>query len=164
MARHRLIGCQRQPLPGARSVGAAHAVERFEVSVLVRGRHSDFSAITDFASGHGLALIQRGGARPTVILSGTVVQFNDAFGVKLESGPPQLIEMTAGLLVASWDPVTTPVEPMLPWRKDNHRVMTTVSCHDYRIGHAAKGIAPITSQKSSLQFVARSLKAELRHS
>jgi hypothetical protein len=161
MARHQLIGRQRQPLPGARSVGAADPMERFEVSVLVRGRHSDFAAITDFATGHGLALIQKGGARLTVILSGTVAQFNDAFGVKLESGPPQLIEMAAGLLVASWDPVTSSVEPMLPWRKDNHRVMTAAaSCHDYRIGHAAKGIAPITSQKSSLQFVARPLKAE----
>jgi hypothetical protein len=82
-------------------------MERFEVSVLVRGRQTDFSAITDFATGHGLEVIQRGGARLTVALSGTVAQFNDAFGVKLESGPPQLIEMTAGLLVASWDAVAT---------------------------------------------------------
>ena len=118
MARHPLIGSERQPLPGARSVGAADPTERLEVSVLVRRRSGmaledkvkrlaagdktegrlgreefarqfgadpgDLAAIKTFATGHGLALVQEDAARRTVVLSGTVAQFNDAFGVKLE--------------------------------------------------------------------------------
>jgi kumamolisin len=118
MARHPLSGSERQPLPGARSVGAADPAERLEVSVLVRRRGSaalenrvkrlaggdrteghlkredfakqfgadpgDFAAIKTFATQHGLVVVQEDAARRTVILSGTVAQFNDAFGVKLE--------------------------------------------------------------------------------
>jgi len=118
MARHPLMGSERQPLPGARSIGAADPNERLEVSVLVRrrarvelesrvkrlaagdklGGHlgrddfarqfgadpADFAAIRQFAQAHGLGVVQEDPARRTVILSGTVAQFNDAFAVKLE--------------------------------------------------------------------------------
>src|SRR5580704_7291719 len=146
MANHPLIGSERQPLPGARSVGAADPKERLEVSVLVRcrggavlenrvkalaaggkaGGHlsredfakqfgadpGDFAAIKTFATSHGLAVVQEDAARRTVILSGTVAQFNDAFGVKLERfehaggsyrgrvGPIQLPDELRGIVEA----------------------------------------------------------------
>ena len=118
MATHPLSGSERQPLPGARSIGAADPTERLEVSVLVGRRGSaalenrvkslaagdrtqghlkredfakqfgadpgDLAAIKTFAIQHGLVIVQEDAARRTVILSGTVAQFNDAFGVKLE--------------------------------------------------------------------------------
>ena len=118
MARHPLIGSERQPLPGARSVGAADPAERLEVSILVRRRASaalenkvkrlaagdetdghlgreefarqfgadpgDLATIKKFATQHGLAVVQEDAARRTVVLSGTVAQFNNAFGVTLE--------------------------------------------------------------------------------
>src|ERR1022692_372272 len=40
MATHRLIGSDKQPLPGARSIGPADPKERLEVSVVVRRRGS----------------------------------------------------------------------------------------------------------------------------
>jgi kumamolisin len=146
MANHPLIGSERQPLPGARSAGAADPKERLEVSVLVRcrggavlenrvkalaaggkaGGHlsredfakqfgadpGDFAAIKTFATSHGLAVVQEDAARRTVILSGTVAQFNDAFGVKLERfehaggsyrgrvGPIQLPDELRGIVEA----------------------------------------------------------------
>jgi kumamolisin len=118
MAKHPLIGSERQPLPGARSMGAADPTERLEVTVLVRRRAGaaleskvkklaagdkqegrlgreefarqfgadpgDLAAIKTFATSHGLAIVQEDAARRTVILSGTVAQFNEAFGVTLE--------------------------------------------------------------------------------
>jgi len=146
MARHQLVARKRQPLPGTPSSGTADPMQRFEVRVLVRGRQSDLAQITDFATGHGLEIIQNGGARPTAIL-GTAAQFNDAFGVKLGSGPPQLIEMTAGLLVASWGAVTASVERMLPWRKDSHALTAATSGHEYRIARAAENIFPTSAHK-----------------
>ena len=120
MTRHRLTGGEREPLPGTRSVGTADPIERLKVSVLVRRRRSDLASVTKFATGHGLAVVREDAAwrARAVALSGTVAQFNNAFGVDLgESGPPQRIEMTDGLLVASWDAVTSAVEPMLPQRQ-----------------------------------------------
>ncbi len=118
MARHPLAGSERQPLPGARSTGAADPTERLEVSVLVRRRAAaalksrvqklaagdkteghlgreefarqfgadpgDLAAIKKFATQHGLVVVQEDAARRTVVLSGTVAQFNNAFGVTLE--------------------------------------------------------------------------------
>jgi kumamolisin len=118
MARHPLSGSERQPLPGARSSGAADPAERLEVSILVRRRASaalenkvkrlatgdktegslgredfarqfgadpgDLATVKKFATQHGLAVVQEDAARRTVVLSGTVAQFNAAFGVTLE--------------------------------------------------------------------------------
>ncbi|MGH6679384.1 MAG: protease pro-enzyme activation domain-containing protein, partial [Bradyrhizobium sp.] len=44
----------------------------------------DIEAVKRFANSHGLAVVQEDAARRTVILSGAVAQFNDAFGVDLE--------------------------------------------------------------------------------
>ena len=117
MATHRLIGSDKQPLPGARSIGPADPKERLEVSVVVRRRGSaaladrveriatggaelhlsredfaqqfgadpaDIGRVRAFATSHGLAVVQEDAARRTVVLSGTVTQFNSAFGVNLE--------------------------------------------------------------------------------
>ena len=118
MPRRPLNGSERQPLPGARSVGKAYPAERLEVSLLLRHRGSaalkrrverlasgvtgvghlsrqefehkfgaskhDIAAVRKFARGHGLSIVQQHAGRRTVVLSGTVAQFNDAFGVDLE--------------------------------------------------------------------------------
>lgn len=44
----------------------------------------DIAAVRNFAGQHGLAVVQEDAARRTVILSGTVAQFNGAFGVELQ--------------------------------------------------------------------------------
>ena len=45
---------------------------------------SDIAAVEDFAAAHGLQTVQKDGGRRTVVLSGTVAQFNEAFGVDLK--------------------------------------------------------------------------------
>ena len=118
MALHPLKGSERQPLPGAKSVGKADPAERLEVSVLLRRRsgtaltehvkklanrekggghlsreeferqfgadNADMAAVKKFADAHGLAVVQEHAGRRTVVLSGTVAQFNAAFGVDLQ--------------------------------------------------------------------------------
>src|SRR5271157_4580175 len=46
---------------------------------------ADIAAVKQFANAHGLAVVPEEPARRTVVLSGTVAQFNDAFGVDLET-------------------------------------------------------------------------------
>ena len=46
---------------------------------------TDIAAVKQFANAHGLAVVQEEPARRTVVLSGTVAQFNDAFGVDLQT-------------------------------------------------------------------------------
>jgi kumamolisin len=117
MAHHPLKGSERQPLPGAKSVGKADPTERLEVTVLLRRGHpdmlkervrnlakreqvgphlsreafeqqfgastTDIAAVRTFAREHNLAVVQEHAGRRTVVLSGTVGQFNSAFGVDL---------------------------------------------------------------------------------
>ncbi|HEY2539332.1 MAG TPA: protease pro-enzyme activation domain-containing protein, partial [Stellaceae bacterium] len=45
---------------------------------------SDIDAVKRFAGAHGLSVVQEHAGRRTVVLSGTVAQFNDAFGVDLQ--------------------------------------------------------------------------------
>src|SRR5271163_2495355 len=111
-----LKGSERQPVPGAKSVGKSDPKERLEVTVIVRRRAADdlqkkvkelvkggrshisrdefaktygaapadFAAVKKFAEKHGLAVVQEDAARRSVVLSGTVAHFNDAFGVDLQ--------------------------------------------------------------------------------
>ena len=44
----------------------------------------DIDAVKRFAGAHGLSVVQEHAGRRTVVLSGTVAQFNDAFGVDLQ--------------------------------------------------------------------------------
>src|SRR5271156_495838 len=140
-----LKGSERQPIPGAKSVGKSDPSERLEVTVLVRrsaaddlqkkikelvggGRShinreefakrygaspADLAAVKKFAEKHGLAVVQEDSSRRTVVLSGSVAQFNQAFGVDLhqfeyEGGsyrgrtgavqlPPELIGFVEGV-------------------------------------------------------------------
>jgi kumamolisin len=118
VTRHSLVGSERQPLRGARSVGKADPTERLEVSLVLRRRNgaalaervkklatreatdgnlsreefdqqfgadnADIATVKKFASAHGLAVVQEHTGRRTVVLSGTVAQFNAAFGVDLQ--------------------------------------------------------------------------------
>ena len=118
MAHHSLKGSERQPVPGAKSVGQSDPMERLEVTVLLRrgepdnlkdrvrklanrervGPHlsreafeaqfgasdADIAAVRTFARAHNLAVVQEHAGRRTVVLSGTVGQFNSAFGVDLQ--------------------------------------------------------------------------------
>jgi kumamolisin len=45
---------------------------------------TDLQAVKQFASQHGLAVVEEHHGRRSVVLSGTVAQFNDAFGVDLQ--------------------------------------------------------------------------------
>ncbi len=45
---------------------------------------ADLTAVKAFAHSHGLGVVQEHAARRTVVLSGTVAQFNEAFGVELK--------------------------------------------------------------------------------
>jgi kumamolisin len=45
---------------------------------------ADITAIRKFAAAHGLSIVQEHAGRRTVVLSGTVAQFNTAFGVDLQ--------------------------------------------------------------------------------
>jgi kumamolisin len=114
-----LIGSERQPVPGARSVGRADPAERLEVSVILRDRAGDalneriakltagdrpdrhlkreefaqqfgaepgdIAAVRQFANRHGISVVAEDAARRTMVLSGTVAQFNDAFEVDLQT-------------------------------------------------------------------------------
>jgi len=46
---------------------------------------ADINAVTNFAGAHGLTVVQTDAARRTVVLSGTVAQFNAAFDVDLQT-------------------------------------------------------------------------------
>lgn len=73
---------------------------------------TDIAAIKTFATSHALAVVEEDAARRTVVLSGTVAQFNNAFGVKLEryehdggsyrgrTGPIQLPDELRGVVEA----------------------------------------------------------------
>jgi len=45
---------------------------------------ADIAAVAQFATTHGLSVVQQDPVRRTVVLSGTVAQFNDAFGIDLQ--------------------------------------------------------------------------------
>ena len=45
---------------------------------------ADLDAVREFAEAHGLAVVQEHAGRRTMVLAGTVAQFNDAFAVELQ--------------------------------------------------------------------------------
>lgn len=73
---------------------------------------ADLALVEAFARQHGLAVVQQDAARRTVVLSGTVAQFNAAFGIDLETfeydggtyrgrtGPVHLPDELAGVVTA----------------------------------------------------------------
>jgi len=46
---------------------------------------ADINVVRQFADAHGLAVVEEDAPRRTVVLSGTVSQFNNAFGVDLQT-------------------------------------------------------------------------------
>jgi kumamolisin len=118
MPNNPLVGSDRKPLPGARSIGKVDPGERLEVTLVLRHRQhdalqervrkiaagdkserhltheeydqqfgadsTDLQAVKQFANQHGLAVVDEHAGRRHIVLSGTVAQFNDAFGVELE--------------------------------------------------------------------------------
>jgi kumamolisin len=60
-------------------------LKREEFAQQFGGEPGDIAAVRQFASSHGLAVVDENAARRTIVLSGTVAQFNDAFGVDLQT-------------------------------------------------------------------------------
>ena len=112
MAARKLSGSTRAPLPGAVSRGKADPTERLEVTIILRRASAlppitresaktimpratfassfgasvgDVASVKAFAGQHNLTTVQESPARRTVILSGTVADFQAAFGVELQS-------------------------------------------------------------------------------
>jgi len=59
------------------------SLTREEFATSYGARPEDLAAVRRFAAAFGLAVVQEHGPRRTVVLSGTVAQFNKAFGVQL---------------------------------------------------------------------------------
>jgi kumamolisin len=65
----------------------------------------DIAAVEDFADKQGLVVVQMDAARRTIVLAGTVAQFNDAFGVEL-----QQFEHEGGTYRGRTGPIQVPAE------------------------------------------------------
>ena len=68
----------------ARREGKAKRLSREEFDQQFGANPADVAAVKKFADAHGLAVVQEHTGRRTVVLSGTVSQFNAAFGVDLQ--------------------------------------------------------------------------------
>jgi len=69
--------------PG-RSPGSAAHLSRAEYARRHGASQADRDAVREFAEAHGLAVVQEHAGRRTLVLAGTVAQFNDAFDVELQ--------------------------------------------------------------------------------
>jgi kumamolisin len=59
-------------------------IKREDFALQFGAASADLAAVRKFAAAHGLAVVQEDAARRTIVLSGTVAQFNDAFAVDLQ--------------------------------------------------------------------------------
>jgi kumamolisin len=96
----------------ARGEGASARLSRSEYARRHGASRADLDAVRDFAEAHGLAVVEEHAARRTMVLAGTVVQFNDAFAVDLRryehpdgtyrgrTGPVQIPEQLDGIVEA----------------------------------------------------------------
>jgi kumamolisin len=64
--------------------GAGGHLSREEFDRQFGADSADIAAVKGFATAHGLSVVQEDAGRRTVVLSGTVAQFNAAFGVDLQ--------------------------------------------------------------------------------
>jgi kumamolisin len=64
--------------------GAGGHLSREEFDRQFGADSADIAAVKGFAAAHGLSVVQEDAGRRTVVLSGTVAQFNAAFGVDLQ--------------------------------------------------------------------------------
>jgi kumamolisin len=68
----------------ARRENAGDHLSRQQFDAQFSADANDIAAVKTFAQAHGLAVVQEHPGRRTVVLSGTVAQFNAAFGVELQ--------------------------------------------------------------------------------
>lgn len=68
----------------AKGEGAPARLSRAEFARRHGAGRADLDAVRDFAESHGLAVVQEHSGRRTLVLAGTVAQFNDAFAVDLQ--------------------------------------------------------------------------------
>ena len=68
----------------ARREGAGGHLSREEFDRQFGAHSEDIAAVRKFAQAHGLAVVQEHAGRRTMVLSGTVAQFDSAFGVELQ--------------------------------------------------------------------------------
>jgi kumamolisin len=67
-----------------RANGRPAHIRREEFAQRFGAEPADIAEVRKFANAHGLAVVQEDAARRSVVLSGTVAQFNQAFAVELE--------------------------------------------------------------------------------
>ena len=67
-----------------RASGRSEHIKREDFAQQFGADPADIQEVKKFASSHGLTVVQESPARRTVVLAGTVAQFNRAFGVDLE--------------------------------------------------------------------------------
>src|SRR6185437_4222548 len=70
-----------------------------------RRQPADMDAVREFAEAHGLAVVQEDPGRRTMVLAGTVAQFDDAFGIQL-----QHCSHPGGTYLGRTGPVNIPAE------------------------------------------------------
>jgi kumamolisin len=68
----------------AKREGAPARLSRAEFARRHGASRADLDAVREFAEAHGLAIVEEHSGRRTLVLAGTVAQFNDAFGVDLQ--------------------------------------------------------------------------------
>jgi len=96
----------------ARADRSAGHLSRAEFARRHGASRADLDAVREFAEAHGLAVVQEHAGRRILVLTGTVAQFNDAFGVELQhcshpggtyrgrSGPIQIPAELDGIIEA----------------------------------------------------------------
>jgi kumamolisin len=67
----------------AKGQGFRSHLSRAEYGRRHGANRADLDAVREFAEAHGLAVVQEHAGRRSMVLAGTVAQFNDAFGVEL---------------------------------------------------------------------------------
>jgi kumamolisin len=85
LLRRRNADALQQRMAGLAGRGRAGGhLSREEFEKQFGGDSADIDAVKHFAAAHGLSVVQEDAGRRTVVLSGTVAQFNHAFGVDLQ--------------------------------------------------------------------------------
>jgi kumamolisin len=96
----------------AKGHGSRKYLSRAEYARRYGAARADLDAVRDFAAAHGLAVVQEHAGRRTLVLAGTVAQFNDAFDTELQhcshpggtyrgrTGPVQVPAELSGIIEA----------------------------------------------------------------
>ncbi|HEX3727078.1 MAG TPA: protease pro-enzyme activation domain-containing protein, partial [Pirellulales bacterium] len=91
--------------PADRSTARPAPISRAEFAKTYGARVEDVEKVEEFAAEHHLTVVRSDSVRRSVMLSGTVAQFNAAFGVSLEH-----FEYDGGTYRGRTGPVTVPTE------------------------------------------------------